>query len=45
MKKLDAYLTKPKEERTLRDYIADAAAITLMVAMGVLFFLARYGII
>lgn len=45
MKKLDSYLTKPKEERTLRDYIADAAAIALLAGMAALFLLARHGII
>lgn len=45
MKKLDEYLTKHKEERTLRDYIADAAAIVLLAGMVALFLLARHGII
>lgn len=45
MNRLDDYLTKPKEERTLRDYIADAAAITLLTGMVALFLLARHGII
>ena len=45
MNRLDEYLTKPKEERTLRDYIADAAAIVLLAGMVALFLLARHGII
>lgn len=42
---MDEYLTKPKEERTLRDHIADAAAIVLLAGMAALFLLARHGII
>ena len=45
MKNLDEYLTKDKEERTLRDYIADAAAIILLAGMAALFLLVRHGII
>lgn len=45
MIRIDEYLTKDKEERTLRDYIADAAAIVLLAGMAALFLLARHGII
>ena len=45
MKKLDRYLTKPDEERTWKDRIADAAMAAFIIASVALLWILRGGIL